>query len=186
MPPRPRRRGPLVATDARLDSLASVEAPDADTAARLVLKRLEAEGFLLARIDSAHADTLFATRGPEATVETLDVIGAVVLGARDATTGWATRLGTPYRPATLADDMTRTLERYATRGFVGTRLTPRVRLEASGGVRMTVEVAEGTPGVLAGVELSGSRRASRAFASRVAGVAPGDDLARLDPRGGPP
>ncbi len=166
----------IVAVDA--DSLASVEAPDAEAAARVVLTRLEAAGFLAARVDSAQAGVLFVTRGAQATVASVEVVGATSLG--DATTGWETRQGRPYRPAALAADLELTLDRYAARGFVGTRIVPRVRLDGAA-VAVTVDVTEGAAGVVAGVELAGARRASRAFASRVAGVAPGTPLADVDP-----
>lgn len=168
------------------DTLATVEAPDIDTAARLALDRLAADGFPLARIDSAQTDSaavLFVTTGAEARIGLFEIVGANRIGERDATTGWATRAEAPYRPTALAADMQRTLDLYAARGFVGTRLTPRVRLRTENEsvlADVTVEVDEGTPGVLAGVELSGASRSARAFASRVAGVAPGDDLSRID------
>ena len=170
------------------DSLTSVTATGVDAAARLAVDGLAASGFPLARVDSAQAGVLFVTTGPEATVGSVALVGATTLGERDASTGWATRPGTPYRPGALAADLALALDRYAARGFVGTRLTPRVRLRASESASgepaaeadVTVEVDEGAPGVLAGVELSGARRPSRAFASRVAGVAPGDALAGVD------
>ena len=171
------------------DTLAAVVAPDADGAARLALARLDADGFPLARADSARAPTLtapgvvFVTRGPAATVARVAIVGATALGERDLTAGWATRTGAPYRPDALRADLARGLDRYAARGFVGTRLVPRVRLVPTPGavaVEVSVDVSEGAAGVVAGVELVGARRASRAFASRVAGVAPGTPLADID------
>ena len=180
--PRPAAAQTAWAVRAGADSLAAVEAPDADAAARLALARLATDGFPLARVDSARANTLFVVRGPEALVGAVGIVGAA--SARDVTAGWTTRPDAPYRPAALAADLGRTLDRYAAQGFVGTRLTPRVRLRADvGRVRadVTVEVDEGAAGVLAGVELAGVRRPSRAFASRVAGVAAGTVLASVDP-----
>ena len=175
------------------DSLTSVAAAGADAAARLALDGLVADGFPLARVDSVGGDSalagvLYVTPGPAATVGSVTVVGATGLGERDAATGWATRAGAPYRPAALAADLALTLDRYAARGYVGTRLTPRVRLrtfDSAGGqpkaeADVAVEVDEGAPGVLAGVELSGARRPSRAFASRVAGISPGDPLSGVE------
>ena len=175
------------------DTLAVVTAPtgalslDAEAAARLALDRLAADGFPLARVDSAVAGprpSLFVTPGPAATVGALTVVGATALGAGTVTTGWATREGRPYRSRLLDADLSLALDRYAALGFVGTRLTPRVRLRTGDGTvaaDVTVEVDEGVAGVLAGVELAGARRPARQFASRVAGVAPGDPLADVDP-----
>ncbi len=165
-------------------SRATVGAPDADGAARLALGSLDAQGFPLARVDSAATypsgtGVLFVTRGPTATVARVDVVG----GFAGLTAGWATQPGAPYRPASLAADLALGLDRYAARGRVGARLTPRVRLVPQGeslGVDVTVDVFEGAAGVIAGVELAGARQASRAFASRVTGVAPGTDLSEVD------
>ena len=118
------------------DSLTTVDAPEAEAAARLALARLAADGHALARVDSSTGGppgVLFVTPGPTAVVGTVAVVGADGLGAGTATTGWATREGRPYRPAALDADFALTLDRYAARGYVGTRLTPGKLRRLTGG-----------------------------------------------------
>ncbi|HEX9950690.1 MAG TPA: POTRA domain-containing protein, partial [Rubricoccaceae bacterium] len=152
---------------AAADTLATVDAPDADAAARLALARLDADGFPLARADSARVPTptapgaVFVTRGPAATVARVEIVGATTLGERDLTAGWATRTGAPYRPDALRADLALGLDRYAARGFVGTRLVPRVRLvpgENAVAVDVSIDVTEGAAGVVAGVRVARGRR----------------------------
>ena len=157
------------------DSSFVVAAPGDPAAA--ALGALHARGHLAARVDSARADTLWATAGPLTDVAAVEVVGAS--GLADVTRGWATQPGRPYRPSALAADLGAAAERYARAGYVGAVLVPEVTV-GEAGVRVEVRIDEGARGALAGVELVGGRGPARRFASRVTGVGPGTGLDGLD------
>ncbi len=147
------------------DSTFAQAAPEAGALADSLADR----GFLLARIDSARADTAFVTPGPPALVRTLTLVGTSALP--DPGAEWQTRRGQPFRRAALAADLERTARRYARLGYVEARLVPQVEV-ADGGraVDVTVRVDEGPEARVVAVELAGARSPSRAYASRRAGL----------------
>ncbi|WP_420457310.1 BamA/TamA family outer membrane protein [Rubrivirga sp.] len=146
------------------DSAQVVTAPSAAAAADTLAGR----GFLLARLDSARADTAFVTPGPPAVVRRVTLVGTTLA---DADHDWQTRPGRRFRSSELAADLGRTAERYALRGFADAQLVPEVEV-ASGGeaVDVTVRIDEGPEGRVVAVELAGARSPSRAYATRRAGL----------------
>jgi len=133
------------------------------------LDTLAARGFLLARVDSLTADSVFVTPGPRATVRSLAVVGAS--GLNDLTRDWATRQGTPFSMPALVRDLTAAAARYASAGFVDARLVPAVEVVDGGqAVDISVQITEGDEALVTAVELAGARTPSRAFATRRAGL----------------
>ena len=147
------------------DSAFALSAPTPEA----VVDTLVRGGFLLARLDSARADTAFVTPGPRAEVRSLEVVGASALDA--PTRDWRTQEGGAYQTRDLTRDLEATAARYATLGYVGARLVPDVEV-ADGGraVDVVVRIDEGPESPVVGVELAGAASAARGFASRQSGV----------------
>jgi outer membrane protein assembly factor BamA len=163
------------------DSLFVVRAEADAEAARLALTRLAADGWVAARVDSVSPGTLHVSLGNPPILSALDVVGAEVIPPRDLTARWRTRPGAPYAPDSLAADLRDGLDRYLRLGYASAVLTPRVSFDSDGvRVRVRLDVTEGPPARVSGVELVGARRPSRAFASRVAMVPAGTALAEVD------
>ena len=164
---------------AAADSLGSVEARDATTAASKALRALADRGYVYARVDSASASRVYVTLGLPAQVEAVEVVGASTLA--DLAAGWSTREGAPFDAIRLAEDLDAAAERYLAEGFPDVELVPSV--EAGGdGVRVRVEVTEGLRARLAGVEVTGGRSPSRALVTRLAGLRAGAPFRPVDAR----
>ncbi|MEM1118069.1 MAG: POTRA domain-containing protein [Bacteroidota bacterium] len=155
---------------------ASVASPEA------ALDAMHRGGFFGARVDSARADTLFASPGNQAVIANLTIEGVSVLSNRALTEGWTSRPDSAYDADRLDADLAAAAQRYAALGYVDAVLTADLDIEA-GAVDVTVRVAEGRQAILEGVEVVGARRASRAFTSRVAGVEPGLPVEAVDVEG---
>ncbi|WP_412063150.1 BamA/TamA family outer membrane protein [Rubrivirga sp. IMCC45206] len=153
------------------DTTLRLAAPVADVA-----DALAAQGYLVARVDSARADTAFVTLGERAVVRRFEVVGAASVPLT-----WTVEAGAPFSSARLAADLDAAAARYASAGFGDARLVPAVEA-ADGGraVDVTVQVTEGAPGEVVGVELAGARSPARAFASRRAGLTEPTPLAAVD------
>lgn len=136
-------------------------------------------GHVAARVDSLRGDTLYATAGRRLAVERVEVVGAGAVRAADLTREWATRPGAAYDAEALGADLQAAAATYARLGFTDAVLVPDVEVTADG-VVVTVRVDEGPGAAIVGVELVGARRPSRAFASRVAGVAAGTPAGSVD------
>ncbi len=138
-------------------------------AASEVVDALAADGWLLARVDSARADTVFVTRGPRARVASVELVGAS-LDAVDVGS-WSTQVGGLFQLDSLRHDLARAAQRYAAIGHRSASLVPDLRVAQGGAeVDVVVRVDEGAASPVVAVELVGARRASRAFASRRAGL----------------
>lgn len=148
--------------------------------AAAVLDSLAAHGHALAAVDSARGADLWVRLGPVVRVESVEVIGSEALAPGRLTQEWATRAGAPYSAGRLAADLRASALALARIGYADAVLVPGVTQDEGGAVRVTVRVDEGTPVEVAGVELVGARRPSRAFASRVAAVGPGASLGDVD------
>ncbi|HLT46899.1 MAG TPA: BamA/TamA family outer membrane protein [Rubricoccaceae bacterium] len=165
-----------------------VPADSAEAAAALALAHLQAEGYLLARVDSAAVaggtPTLYATRGARPVVAEVRLAGARVLDAEGFLATAETRAGRPFDPDALARDLDALLTRYERLGYPLARAQPALHLDAGADppvVAVHVAVEEGTTLRLLGVELAGARRTSGRFAARVAGLTPGRPLVPYDP-----
>ncbi len=146
------------------DSTEVLAAPSAEAA----VDTLAGRGFLLARLDSARADTAFVTLGPPAVVRRVTLVGTTLA---DADAEWQTRAGRRFRTSALAADLAQTAQRYARRGFADARLVPEVEVaEGGAAVDVTVRVDEGPEGRVVAVELAGARSPSRTYATRRAGL----------------
>ena len=147
-----------------------------------VLDTLAERGWVAARIDSVRGADVYVTAGPVARVAALDVVGSEAVAPDVLRAGWATREGAVYGPGRFAADLRASARLLARRGYPDAVLVPTVVADGggAGAVRLAVRVDEGPPAEVAGVELVGARRPSRAFASRVAAVGPGAALADVD------
>lgn len=156
--------------------------PDAVDAPEAALAALHRGGYLGARVDSARADTLFATPGRRAVVEQVAVEGASALSPEAVVEGWDTQPGQPYDADALDRDLAASAERFAALGYADAVLTADLAVTSDAQtVDLVVRVAEGEAAAVEGVELVGATRASRAFASRVAGVEAGAVVGDVDP-----
>jgi len=133
------------------------------------LDSLAAAGYVLARVDSTRADTVFAAWGEPAVVRSIQVIGASALD--DPTRSWGTREGRRFQLSALAHDLRQSASAYARLGHLRASLVPQVEVAEGGrAVDVTVRIDEGPATPVVGVELAGARGASRAFATRRARV----------------
>ena len=168
--------------------------PGAAAAAALALPVLQAEGRLLARIDSAGRSgfparpTLFATRGPEITVDALVLRGVTALDSTALAARFDTRPGQSYRPDRLAADLDFLLRQYERAGHVLAAARPRLALNPDPerpSVRLQIDVDEGDVLRLDSLALSGARsgkvRTSARFLARSTGLAVGRPLVPYDP-----
>jgi outer membrane protein assembly factor BamA len=165
-----------------------VPADSAEAAAALALAHLQAEGYLLARVDSAAIEggspTLFATRGPRPRVAALQLDGAAALDAAGFLATAETRPGAPFDPAALGRDLETLLGRYERLGYPLVRAQPALALDPAAdppAVTVRVQVEEGAVFRFLGIELVGVRRTSARFAARAAGLRPGQPLVPYDP-----
>lgn len=155
----------------------AVEGPDPGAAA---LDLLHQSGRLRARIDSLARDTVFATAGEAAVVQSLDVVGAEALEGV-ASRVWVTEAGDPFHPRQFGRDLQALAAAYAQAGYAAAQIVPDVQITDEGrSVDIVVRVDEGEPSPVVGVELVGGRGSGRAFASRVTGVRPGTAATDLD------
>ena len=145
-----------------------------------VLDTLAARGFPAARVDSVRGADVYAALGPATRVASVEVVGSEAVAAGRLRAGWATREGAVYSAPRLAADLRASALALAALGYADAVLVPTVTAGEGGAVAVSVRVDEGAPAEVAGVELVGARRPSRAFASRVAAVGPGASLADLD------
>ena len=145
-----------------------------------VLDTLAARGYPAARVDSVRGSEVWAALGPASRVASVEVVGSEALPADRLTAGWRTREGAAYSAPRLAADLRASALALARLGYADAVLVPTVTAGEGGAVAVSVRVDEGAPAEVAGVELVGARRPSRAFASRVAAVGPGASLAALD------
>ena len=145
-----------------------------------VLDTLAARGFPTARIDSVRGAEVYVALGPVSRVGSLEVVGSEAVAAGRLRAGWQTREGAVYSAQRLAADLRASALALARLGYADAVLVPTVTAGEGGAVAVSVRVDEGAPAEVAGVELVGARRPSRAFASRVAAVGPGASLADLD------
>lgn len=165
-------------------------------AARSALAMLHADGYALARIDSARTEaapdaatvTLYATRGPLVDVASFDVRGAQALDPAVLRRRLATREGRPLRPATLEDDVQRVLDAYDAAGYpfaevaiADLRLVGAAERDDEMGWAVTLAIEEGLAPSFGRVELVGAQRTSPAYVERVAGLSRGAPLHDYDP-----
>ena len=147
-----------------------------------VLDTLAERGRVAARIDSVRGTDVYVWPGPVSRVAALDVVGSEAVAPDALRVGWRTREGAVYAPVRFAADLRASARLLARRGYPDAVLVPTVVADGggAGAVRVSVRVDEGAPAEVAGVELVGARRPSRAFASRVAAVGPGATLGDVD------
>ncbi len=165
--------------------------PDsAEAAAALVLAHLQAEGHVLARIDSAGfrdgRPTVYASPGEAARVASVSFEGFTTLDAASLADAMETRPGRRFRRETLERDLAALLVRYERLGFPLARLRPELTLDPETeppGLAVHIVAEEGATYDFAGLELDGGRATSARFAARVAGLHPGAPLAPYDPEG---
>ena len=158
------------------DSVWTVTAP----VPAAVLDTLVERGHLAARIDSVREADLYVWPGPVSRVASVEVVGSEAAPPERLRAGWATRAGAPYSARRLEADLEASARALARLGYPDAVLVPTVTSSESGAVRVAVRVDEGAPAEVAGVELVGARRPSRAFASRVTAVGPGTALGDVD------
>ena len=158
------------------DSAWTVAAP----APAAVLDTLAERGHLAARLDSVRGDAVHVRLGPVSRVASVDVVGSEAAPPDRLTAGWSTRAGAPYSARRLGADLDASARALARLGYPDAVLVPTVTAGEGGAVAVSVRVDEGAPAEVAGVELVGARRPSRAFASRVAAVGPGTALGDVD------
>jgi outer membrane protein assembly factor BamA len=158
------------------DSTVSRTAPSADA----LVDALAADGFLLARLDSARADTAFVTPGPPSIVRTVEIVGAG--GVDGAARNWRTREGARFRTRDLEADLAATADRLAGLGFADAHLVPEVVVTDGGqAVDVVVRIDVGPESPVVGVELAGAASPARTFASRQTGVTEPTPPSRLRP-----
>lgn len=161
------------------DTLGVVHATNAREASARALTVLADSGYVYARVDTIEDDRSIRLRpGRLARVRGIDVVGATALN--DVTLWWGTQAGKAFRPRVLDADLAATAQRYLIEGYPEVELVPRLALD-SAGVRLRVDVTEGPRAILSGVELVGSRRPSRALATRVSGLRAGTPFESFDP-----
>lgn len=160
------------------DTLGVVFAFNAADASSRALAQLADSGFVYARVDSITSDHVVAvTAGERATVRTVDLIGVTSIDAE--LDRWKTREGKPFDQDALDADLARAAQRFLAAGFPEVALVPRLHLDSTGLV-VRVDVSEGPRALLAGVELVGGRRASRALATRLSGLRAGEAYRPFD------
>ncbi|MDT0630510.1 BamA/TamA family outer membrane protein [Rubrivirga sp. S365] len=148
--------------------------------AAAALDTLAARGHAAARVDSVRGADVYVTAGPVSRVASVEIVGSEAAPPADLVAGWATREGAVYSARRFEADLGAAARALARLGYADAVLVPDVTAGEGGAVRVTVRVDEGAPADVAGVELVGARRPSRAFASRVAAVGPGALLADVD------
>ena len=142
---------------------------------------LQRGGYFSARVDSVRAETLYATVVDRSVIANIDIQGASLLAADSITEKWVSQPRQPFDAGHLDADLALAARRYSARGYVDATLTTDLVPDPEAGtVDMIVRIAEGGAATVEGVEIVGARRASRAFASRVAGVAPGQSVEAVD------
>ena len=172
-------------TRRRLGRLPEAQAAQA---AALILPHLQAEGRLLARVDSAGRSgfparpTLYASRGPDVPVASLALRGMASLDSTALRARLDTRPGTAYRPERLAADLDFLLAQYERAGFVLAAARPRLEWEAEAqAVHIQIDVDEGGVLRLDSLALDGGKRTSPRFVSRATGLEVGRPLVPYDP-----
>ena len=145
-----------------------------------VLDSLADDGYALAVVDSARGADLWVRLGPASRVASVEVLGSEAIDPDRLVAPWATRAGAVYSARRLAADLRASAVALARLGYADAVLVPDVVADEGGAVQVTVRVDEGAPVEVAGVELVGARRPSRAFVSRVAAVGPGASLGDVD------
>ncbi|MEM1127984.1 MAG: BamA/TamA family outer membrane protein [Bacteroidota bacterium] len=179
-----------------------------DHVAREAVALLQADGYPLARVDSARVDTgrtpgpqaafgtstfteprmrrvtLYATRGPEARVAEVRIEGAVALDSLALGALMGTRVGAPLRPAQLRADLERMLAAYDEAGYPLAQIDVEQDFDTSTdplGLRVRLRVQEGGSLPLVRLEVPGAERTRPAFVERVTALQVGRPLRGFDP-----